>query len=186
MTSFFARSVYITSDDRAVCFALLPERFSVKVNQHGPIPKYRPDLGACWIWTGKLDRGYGRHKAVYEALLGPVPTGLELDHLCRVRACVNPPHLEPVTHKENVLRGETIAAKHLAKTHCKHGHPFDEANTYWRKTPWGVGRMCRTCNLASQRRFKAKRVYVADLPAFPLPLFDLGEIAARDLEGATA
>jgi hypothetical protein len=76
-----------------------------------------PGLGECWVWVGRLNRnGYGRvalggrepmaHRASYEAHVGPIPEGLVLDHLCRVRCCINPRHLEPVTVQENTLRGE--------------------------------------------------------------------------------
>jgi HNH endonuclease len=108
----------------------------------------------CWLWTGALtSKGYGSvgipktkktttaHAAVYELLVGPLPKGTQHDHLCRVRHCVNPEHLEPVTCKVNVLRGETIAARNAAKTKCKHGHSLKDA--YIR--PDGGGRQCRTC-----------------------------------------
>lgn len=86
-----------------------------------------------WLWTGTVDtNGYGRviidgrnmaaHRVAYEWLVGPIPEGLELDHLCKVRHCVNPAHLEPVTHKENTARGDTITARASAKTHCPRGH----------------------------------------------------------------
>lgn len=85
----------------------------------GPIPQYRPDLGPCWIWQRFIDEnGYGRgsftkygggkglaHIGLYEQMVGPVPKGLVLDHLCRVTACVRPSHLEPVTDRSNILRG---------------------------------------------------------------------------------
>lgn len=107
----------------------------------------------CWVWSGSLTReGYGRvmiaqraytaHRKVYEYLVGPIPPGLELDHLCRNRGCVNPAHLEPVTTKENLLRGIGACAKNAVKTHCKRGHKFDEANTYLTAN----GRSCRQCN----------------------------------------
>ena len=108
----------------------------------------------CWEWVGNiLQSGYGQiaiththmelaHRFAYELLVGPIPEGLQLDHLCRVRHCVNPDHLEPVTARENVLRGNGIAAQSARQTHCIHGHPFDEGNTYLTKRGW---RQCRTC-----------------------------------------
>jgi hypothetical protein len=117
----------------------------------------------CWLWCGATVRGYGTymkqgaafiaHRYAYEQLVGPIPAGLDLDHLCRVRACVNPAHLEPVTRGENLRRG--YAARGL-KSFCAQGHPFDEANTFQRK---GGGRGCRTCrNKASRDK---KREYRA-------------------------
>jgi len=109
--------------------------------------------GGCWEWTGAKRDGYGAltidgrmvrvHRWVYERLHGPIPTGLQTDHLCRNRACINPAHLELVTNKENVLRGEGVTAENHRKTHCQYGHPFDAANT--RITSRGR-RQCRTCH----------------------------------------
>jgi hypothetical protein len=110
-------------------------------------------FGGCWLWSGSLStRGYGRivirarrytlHRVLYEALKGPIPVGLELDHLCRVRCCLNPAHLEPVTHKENIERGKSITVANAAKTHCVHGHPLSGENLGL--TPKGA-RYCRTC-----------------------------------------
>jgi hypothetical protein len=120
----------------------------------------------CWLWTaGRSDTGYGTfsvgqgvkvgaHRWAYEALVGPVPEGLQLDHLCRVRHCVNPAHLEPVTQRENMRRGAGhppfTGARERAATHCPHGHPYDEENTY--RNPRTGFRSCRACNLARMRR----------------------------------
>lgn len=109
--------------------------------------------GDCWVWTGALnDSGYGLmrwggpkvlvHRLAYELTYGVIPSGLDIDHLCRVRHCVNPEHLEPVTRRENILRGEAQAARNARKTHCPAGHPFDEVNTY--VSPPGR-RHCREC-----------------------------------------
>lgn len=124
-----------------------------KFNQDGPIPEYRPDLGPCWEWTDAPDRdGYGgiwvnrknlrAHRAVYELLVGPIPDGLVIDHLCRNPICVNPIHMEPVTNRENNLRGESPAAVSARKDHCIRGHPFDEQNTIVRADG---SRLCRIC-----------------------------------------
>lgn len=116
----------------------------------------------CWEWTGTRNKkGYGKyahhlaHRLVYEEEVGPIPAGLELDHLCRSPACVNPAHLEPVSHRENLLRGDTIAARNAAKTHCVRGHPFDDRNT--RTRPDG-SRECRTCGAEGARaRYRRKK-----------------------------
>jgi hypothetical protein len=106
-----------------------------------------PD-GGCWVWQRNYDsNGYGRHlhwkahRFAWLVLVGPIADGLQLDHLCRNRGCVNPTHLEPVTQRENLLRGETIYAANAAKTHCKYGHEFTPENT--RIIP--RGRRCRAC-----------------------------------------
>ena len=114
-------------------------------------------VSGCWLWSGTIsDKGYGRiwinerrasvyaHRISYELHREAIPAGLVLDHLCRVRHCVNPAHLEPVTITTNVMRGDTISTRHAAKTHCKRGHPFDEANTIRRRSV--VGRDCRACH----------------------------------------
>lgn len=115
----------------------------------------------CWEWTGaRTPDGYGlmadggkcrrSHVVIYTRAKGPVPDGLQLDHLCRNRGCVNPDHLEPVTNKVNSLRGEGFSAVNAKKTHCPAGHPYDEANTYRDKK----GRKCWTCiRIYSKQRF---------------------------------
>ena len=105
----------------------------------------------CWIWTAHCNNmGYGMlgvgrnmklaHRMTYELTYGQIPKGLDLDHLCRVRCCVNPAHLEPVTRLENVRRG-----KRGPQTHCQRGHAFTEDNIYY-YGPNGKSRQCRQCN----------------------------------------
>jgi hypothetical protein len=88
-----------------------------------------------WLWLGPVNNnGYARkgkeyvHRMMYVLHVGPIPDGLEIDHICRVRHCVNPAHLEAVTHRENTLRGMTVAADHARRTHCPYGHRLDEGN----------------------------------------------------------
>jgi hypothetical protein len=122
--------------------------------------------GICWEWTAfKNPGGYGMfgvgggarlaHRVVWELLVGSIPEGLGLDHLCRVRHCVNPDHLEPVTTQINVLRGIGPAAVHAAKTHCSAGHELNEANTYHPPRKKHC-RACRICRRIYNRRRKAK------------------------------
>lgn len=139
------------------------ERFWPKVDQAGPTPEHRPDLGACWTWTAALrPDGYGAFNAggkavrshvwAWEQEHGPVPEGLELDHLCRRPSCVRPSHLEAVTHAENSRRG--LAGKYQAeRTHCPAGHAYDEANTRVRPR----GRACRACGNEADRRRRRER-----------------------------
>lgn len=126
----------------------------------------------CWQWTGATNRGgYGyinvkqedgswrprtAHRAAYQALIAPIPDGLELDHLCRVRSCCNPWHLEPVTKTINVRRGlapKVVSGKwQKARTECPQGHPYDQVNTARRNGR----RHCRACDRERARRNKQR------------------------------
>lgn len=118
----------------------------------------------CWEWQRGLNfGGYGSmriegkrwmaHRAAYELAIGPIPAGLDLDHLCRNRKCCNPEHLEPVTRSENLRRGE-VGRWNLATTHCPQGHPYDDENTYQDKRGW---RGCRTCRAEATKRYNDKK-----------------------------
>ena len=120
----------------------------------------------CWIWMGTTkDNGYGQFKWKYKALLahresyktyrGQIPGALQVDHLCRVRCCVNPDHLELVSCKENVIRGTGPSATNASKTHCKRGHKFNKANTYYIKGT-NDNRACRIC---SRIKTRERRTY---------------------------
>lgn len=117
----------------------------------------------CWIWLGAHTDGYGMwwsrelnrcvlaHRVAYELLVGPIPDGLQLDHLCRVRDCVNPEHLEVVTSRENTLRSPIApAAVNARKTHCPRGHEYTPENIIWKRNPTGRG--CRECDKARKRK----------------------------------
>lgn len=120
----------------------------------------------CWLWTAAMTPlGYGRfragrllqaHRWSYEYHVGPIPDGLVLDHLCRTPRCVNPDHLEPVTHRENILRGETVAAHRAAQTHCKRNHEFTPENTYIQMRRGFPSRHCCECARWHERK-RAKR-----------------------------
>lgn len=128
----------------------------------------RRDGDECWLWIGGLDSdGYAQwkgargHRAVFEKEVGLIPTGLVLDHLCRNRSCVNPAHLEPVTNRENILRGEGLAARNAEATHCANGHEFTEENTYtYTNESYPHGRrVCKTCvfeRQSARRRARAR------------------------------
>jgi len=114
--------------------------------------------GPCWLWQGATQpNGYGRvwhdgamryaHRHMWEALVGPIPEGMEVDHLCRVRHCCNPDHLEIVSHAENKRRGR--GNQHTGKTHCVHGHEFTPENTRYRRD--NGTRQCRACSAPTRK-----------------------------------
>ena len=128
----------------------------------------------CWVWLGKpASTGYGQigfgkrserktrnaHRVVYELLVGDIPEGKQLDHLCRNRMCVNPAHLEPVTQRENLLRGDTIPAKNSSKTNCIRGHKLTVDNT--RDYAGRGGRQCKTCVYIRQKEHRQKQKEIA-------------------------
>lgn len=128
----------------------IEERFWAKVDVSGD----------CLVWAGaKSAQGYGTfnymgentpvQRAAYRLTYGEIPRGLQVDHLCRNRLCANPQHLEAVTQKENLLRGETISAMNLAKIECVNGHLLSDDNVYYRRRGKSI---CRTCIACATRR----------------------------------
>ena len=113
----------------------------------------------CWNWAGYIGKnGYPylasapAYRAVWLHLVGPVPIGYEMDHLCRNPRCVNPKHLEPVPPRVNNMRSNSAAAIQARKTHCKHGHPFDEDNTFINVRKNGrPDRRCKRCHMLRAR-----------------------------------
>lgn len=127
------------------------------------ILKWSRRIGSCWFWFGAVDgcnygiinikrKVYRAHILAYISYRSPVPEGLELDHLCNNRFCVNPYHLEAVTHKVNVLRGNSFSALNILKTRCPKGHEYSEENTYWSTRKTNKGRTCKTCTIAGTKR----------------------------------
>lgn len=126
----------------------------------------------CWFFAGKLSpQGYGQlrfyengkhhywaaHRVMYENLVGPIPEGLVIDHLCRNPICINPEHLEPVTPRENVLRGSSPLAGFAKQTHCKRGHEFTKDNTTI------IGKSSRRCKKCYVTYYTARNKYKAEI-----------------------
>jgi hypothetical protein len=123
------------------------------------------EVGLCWEWTAATNGcGYGwfrfegrgrlAHRLAWEILVGPIPEGYDIDHLCRNTLCVNPDHLEPVTRSENLKRGHLPGGSaNKAKAHCLRGHPFDAANTYVHRGK----RHCKACQRRRNQEIRARK-----------------------------
>jgi len=116
----------------------------------------------CLYWNGRLSyNGYGlfcynrgivrAHRYIYEYCVGEIPKGLDIDHLCRNRNCVNPLHMEPVTRRENLMRGNTLAKDNSLKTHCPKGHEYTPENIRAQSGGW---RSCRLCSISLRREHR--------------------------------
>jgi HNH endonuclease len=153
----------MTAQDRRTVTRDWAERFWSKVD------KSAGDDG-CWAWLGAFDAyGYSRyyrlsdrhptagHRVAYELAVGPIPVGLTIDHLCRNTGCVNPAHMEPVTCRENVLRGTGPSALAAKREACVNGHAFDDLNTRREPDRYGSRRTCRVCGRIKSKRWRDRQ-----------------------------
>ncbi len=144
-------------------------RTAVRVSDYGPTCAAAPPVvrairsaweqGECWVRPVHTQNGYGKvrfegrgylaHRVTYEHFIGPIPEGHQIDHLCRVRNCVRPDHLEAVTSRENTLRGQSPTGRNAAKTHCEKGHPLQGEHLLVRADGY---RACRTCRRENYRK----------------------------------
>lgn len=151
--------------------SLMINLFSSKMRNMTPLDRFFNKIKVnhktdCWEWVAYRHKGYARfntgervleaHRWVYEQLVGRIPKGLHIDHLCRVRHCVNPYHMEPVTNHENMLRGKSIVAKRAAQTHCSRGHELT-GNNLSITTYNGKHRRCLKCH-AFRERIRRERI----------------------------
>lgn len=128
------------------------ERFWIKVKK----------TKSCWLWTACLVKGYGQfffdgkrqgaHRVAYKLIVGEIPVGKQIDHLCKTPSCVNPKHLEVVSPRENTLRGTSFSAKNAKKKLCKNGHKFNSKNTRLRIRNGRETRECRVCKKLWNRK----------------------------------
>jgi hypothetical protein len=150
---------------------LMPQRLEDNRLEFYLANRIKVDDNGCWLWTGQLEATgyvsvcieYKRQKAhrwFYEQLVSPIPGGLTLDHLCRVRHCVNPAHLEPVTIRENLMRSTSFVAINAKKTHCIRGHELTGENLIYNQIT--NKRNCRTCcreaDKLRQRIYRANKL----------------------------
>lgn len=139
--------------------------------------QFSQSVSGCWEWSGHLDKNgyagklwndYGKKESPYRTLytlfFGNIPEGLQLDHLCRNKCCINPLHLEAVSPRENVLRSDNLAARNAKKTHCIYGHPLIGGNLYLKKTKNGrKERQCRICGRNASRKDYQRRKAIINL-----------------------